>query len=331
MKSNKPLLVSFIVPIYNAECYLNRCIDSLLSQSDLGIEIICINDGSSDRSSQIIDAYHELYPDIIHVYNQENSGIAAARNKGIELAKGDYIAFVDNDDWLDSDWLDNLSRRLNDVDAVVDIICSGYRRPDGSGKIVTECRLSEKGDWSPYLIGAPWAKLYRTDFIRNNKLSFFDTNVGEDLPFVIPAVTLAERCVVTDYCGYNWFYNTESVSNTVHKHSQGLQFEKTLNQLASSLRRDGGHLDPFAERYLIRLVSWFLFYTRKGDGIKRTVLNTNYYIKWLTANVPSWKACPIASPFLPSGDDAFSRVEVWLLAKHPALFKLAIVLYAKER
>lgn len=330
MEKTNPPLVSFIVPVYNAECYLSRCINSILSQSGSSFEIICINDGSSDCSDKILESYRHLHPSIIRTYHQNNSGIAAARNRGIELAKGDYIAFVDNDDWLDSDWLENMSKPLNDPDAIIDVICSGYRRPDGSGRIVTERRLSEEGEWSPYLIGAPWAKLYRTSFIRDSKLDFFSTNIGEDLPFVIPAVTLAKKCIVTDYCGYNWFYNTRSVSNTIHKSSEGLQFEETLGQLLFRLKGDDGRLTPLSERYFIRLICWFLFYTRKGDGTRKSSQNTRRYTEWLTANIPSWRACPLASPFRPSGDDLFGRVAVWLLAKHPAVFKVATAIYVKE-
>ena len=330
MRNTKSLLVSFIVPVYNADRYLNRCLDSILSQSGLNFEIICINDGSSDCSGKILESYCRLHPDTVRVYHQNNSGIAATRNKGIELAKGDYIAFVDNDDWLDSDWLENMSHPLGDPDTVVDVVCSGYRRPNGSGRIVANRCLSEEGEWSPYLIGAPWAKLYRTNFIRDNKLDFFSTNIGEDLPFVIPAVSLAKKCIVTNYCGYNWFYNTKSVSNTVHKSSEGLQFEETLNRLLLRLKGNNGHLAPLSERYFIRLICWFLFFTRKGDGLRKSLHNTRRYSRWLTANVPSWRACPLASPFRPSGDDLFSRVAVWLLARHPMVFKAATAIYIKE-
>ncbi len=170
-----------------------------------------------------------------------------------------------------------------------DVVCSGYRRPDENGKVIVEVSLDEQGDWSSYLIGAPWAKLYKADYVRRKGFSFFDTNIGEDLPFVIAAVSSTDKCVTSAYCGYNWFYNTTSVSNTIHRSSEGLQFEKTLNRLLEVFGAANGGLDSFQQRYLIRLIAWYLFYTRNGDGIKLAMKNIERYSAWLDANVADWK------------------------------------------
>ncbi|MCL2008651.1 MAG: glycosyltransferase, partial [Treponema sp.] len=98
-KSFKPL-VSIIVPVYNAEKHLNRCLDSLVSQTLKRLEIICVNDGSKDNSLDILLQYSQKFPNII-VFNQENSGPGIARNKALENANGKYIIFCDSDDTLD--------------------------------------------------------------------------------------------------------------------------------------------------------------------------------------------------------------------------------------
>lgn len=326
MKKNSAPLVSLIIPVYNSEKYLNRCLDSVLSQTYKNYEVICVDDGSSDMSGSILDGYQKQNPTKIFVRHQANAGIATTRNRGIEIAKGCYIAFIDNDDWIDVDWLETLTN-LIDADDPADVICSGYCRPDKDGSIVARCRLNINGEWSPYLVGAPWAKLYRTAFIRESNLEFFNTNIGEDLPFVIPAVHKANNCVITDYCGYNWFYNPESVSNTIHKRSDGLQFEETLNCLLLKLA-DGKKIDSdsFVVRYLIRLIGWYLFYTRKGDGLRRSLNNASYYELWLDENLSGWRQCSTATPFSPSGDSLSNRIAVWLLAKHPNLFRMVLAI-----
>lgn len=99
---------SFIVPVYNVEKYLGKCLDSLLAQTYKDFEIIVVNDGSPDNSQSIIDAYSEKYPEIIKGYIKENGGLSDARNFGAERATGDYISFVDSDDYIAADMLEKL-------------------------------------------------------------------------------------------------------------------------------------------------------------------------------------------------------------------------------
>ena len=99
--------VSIIVPVYNVEKYLKRCLESLVNQTLKDIEIICVNDGSTDGSLAILNEYVRN-DDRIVVINQENSGQSVARNRGIDVAKGEYIGFVDSDDWVCEDYFERL-------------------------------------------------------------------------------------------------------------------------------------------------------------------------------------------------------------------------------
>ncbi len=96
----KEKLISVIVPAYNVENYIRRCLDSLVSQTYENLEIIVVNDGSTDRTGEIIEEYTERYPDKVMLYTRENQGQAEARNFGISKASGDYIGFVDSDDFV---------------------------------------------------------------------------------------------------------------------------------------------------------------------------------------------------------------------------------------
>lgn len=117
--------VSVIIPVYNAQEGIKQCMDSLLNQSFTDFEIILLNDGSTDNSLEVIKKY-AADNDFIRVIDKENEGVAKTRNKGIQLANGKYIVFIDNDDFVDSDYLE---RFYNEIDQEqLDIVLGGYKR-----------------------------------------------------------------------------------------------------------------------------------------------------------------------------------------------------------
>lgn len=99
------MLISIVIPVYNAEKYLSRCLESILSQTYKNIEVIIVNDGSTDKSQQIIKTYQKKSKKV-RVFNQSNVGVSKARNLGIKYCKGDYILFLDSDDWIDEDYIE---------------------------------------------------------------------------------------------------------------------------------------------------------------------------------------------------------------------------------
>ena len=106
--------VSIILPVYNCETYLNRCLDSLLNQTFENIEIIAINDGSTDRSLEILDIYAKN-DNRIKVINKKNTGVSDTRNIGLDESKGDYIVFVDSDDWIELNMIEDMSSQLENL------------------------------------------------------------------------------------------------------------------------------------------------------------------------------------------------------------------------
>ena len=105
--------ISVIVPIYNVEKYIKRCLDSILMQKYQNLELILINDGSTDNVEEIIKTYIEKYPNIIKYIKKENTGLSDTRNTGMEIATGDYIMFVDSDDYISQNLLNNLKPYMN--------------------------------------------------------------------------------------------------------------------------------------------------------------------------------------------------------------------------
>lgn len=98
--------VTIIIPVYNSEKYIGKCLDSILNQTYTNFEILVVNDGSKDNSQKVIEEYQNKYPDKIIAINQENKGVSKTRNESIKKASGDYIMFIDNDDFLESDYIE---------------------------------------------------------------------------------------------------------------------------------------------------------------------------------------------------------------------------------
>ena len=321
MHESQPTLVSFLLPVYNAERYLPRCLDSVLAQTYQSVEIVAIDDGSKDGSGAILDAYARKHPGKFTVEHRPNGGVAAARNRAIELARGAYLCFIDNDDYVKPDYAETLVSAAEASGAQV--VCAGFCRPDENGSIVQEVTPVPGTDWAPYAVEAAWAKIYRADYIREGGFAFLPTNIGEDLFFTLPAIAAAQSVEVIPYVGYNWFLNTKSVSSTAHRSSKGLQFEFTLDAIMKELEERSLSHVPLAEHYLVKLVAWFLLYTCRGDDAPTVRENRTRYTHWLDEHLPAWRSDPHATPFKPSGESVLNRIAVWLFARHPMLFRMA--------
>lgn len=325
--SFKNPLLSVIVPVFNSERYLKRCLDSVAAQSYKNIELVVIDDGSTDSSPEMLDQYAAASSLNMIVHHQPNAGAAHARNAGIEISSGDYITFLDNDDWLDQDFCCKLVQEA--LSSGADVVCSGYRRPDDRGVTGLEVVTHPNEEWAKYIVGAAWAKIYRAAFVKDGGYSFLDTNIDEDLYFTIPIIEQANRVSVLPYCGYNWFNNSGSVSNTSQKTSSGLMFEETITAILMECKRRGIPISAELEHYFIRLVVWFLLYTCRGDGSKTSLHNLRYYKCWLDKYIPNWRHDSYAQVGHPTGDGVSNRVAVWMFAKHPALFRIALAIYRK--
>ena len=122
---------SIIIPIYNVETTLKRCIDSVIGQTYQNLEIICVNDGSTDSSLKILEEYKN--DNRIKIITQKNKGLAATRNTGIKVATGDYITFIDSDDWYELDYIDTMNKILINNENI-EVIRGNYFITDGTNK-----------------------------------------------------------------------------------------------------------------------------------------------------------------------------------------------------
>lgn len=228
--------VSVIVPVYKAEKYLSKCIDSILSQTYKEFELILIDDGSPDGCGKICDNYAKR-DSRIKVIHKENGGVSSARNAGIKESIGKYICFVDSDDMLIPEFLDECLKSFEDLG--VNLAVCGYSIRDVKGQVnnITYSNksaevLNRNGSimnlLEKVLIAAPWGKLYRADIIKDNDIVFpIELSCGEDLIFNFRYCDFAKEIAMINKPLY--FYNTENEASLMNVYRADLlSLKKTI-------------------------------------------------------------------------------------------------------
>lgn len=303
--------ISIVVPVYNSIKYLDRCINSILKQTFLDFELILINDGSTDSSFSVMKKYET--DSRVKCYSQKNKGIAATRNRGIDLASGEYIMFIDNDDYIKEDYLMHYVTKIEEDES--DVVIGNYQRVLDNGKVLVETHLVD-GDWSKYMIVAPWAKLYRLSFIKRYNIQFLNSNIGEDIYFNMQVMNLTKNISIIEDNGYQWFYNEKSVSNTVHKKAnKELMFEYLLDSTYDKMVEIGCFNDALVEYFFIKTICWFVSYVKRKTGYKDVISYWNYYMEWLKKKYPNYQRNKYLSIFKPKEESLKNRLGVFLLVK----------------
>ncbi len=212
-------LISIIIPVYNAEKYLEKCIESAIGQTYKNIEIIAINDGSTDKSLNILTEYTRK-DNRIKIINIDNCGISAVRNIGIRAAIGEYICFLDSDDYIDKKLLENLHKYIDlDYDLIkyktieVDKGFKELDRIDGpifeekSGTEAFNTMFSED-----IMLQVPWLYLYRRQFLIENKFSYPEGKLHEDFARTILIMLKAKKMCSTNIYGYYYVQTKKSIT-----------------------------------------------------------------------------------------------------------------------
>lgn len=220
----KEIDFSVIIPVYNVESYIRQCVDSVLGQESVSMEILLIDDGSTDSSGSICDEYAQKY-DCVTVKHQINKGASAARNVGIELATGKYIIFLDSDDWWkNTNVLHNISERLLLTQA--NVLCFNYEKTDGVKKTREYFRGSEDmpseirpSDSFTYVIehdlwiASVWNKVVNRKLFENEKLRFREGTTSEDIDWCLRLALYAEAF---DYLSEVVFCYRQRISSVSH-------------------------------------------------------------------------------------------------------------------
>lgn len=199
--------LSVIVPVYRAEKYLRRCVESLLGQTQEESEIILINDGSPDASLTIMEEYSALYPDRVRIRSIENGGQGRARNIGLSMARGEYIGFVDSDDWVEPGMYETMLRAAEREEAEL-VVCD-FRNCFSDGRIQEQSLWRE--DHPLASAGSVCNKLFRADLIR--EIRFPEGVWYEDLEFSARALLRARRIVHVQEALYDYRIGHSSTMN----------------------------------------------------------------------------------------------------------------------
>lgn len=267
-------LISIIVPVYNCEEYLEECIDSIIGQTYKNLEIILVDDGSTDLSGKICDEY--IYKDTrIKVIHKENGGQQDARSEGIVMAQGTYIGFVDCDDWIEADMYENLYKDMGQSD----LVTSGLLQHDKNGvsqKVIDALEAGIYDGQSRYfcdnlivfagkiesgmlggIVNSVASKLFRTSIV---KKCYANANIkiksGEDLLFTIIYTLMCKQIVVTHECYYHYRYNPLSIS-----YRKDLDYLTEMNMFYKVLDKAiSGHIyEEILRDQLDRLTMYYIY------------------------------------------------------------------------
>ena len=244
--------ISVIIPVYNIEKYIRKCLESVINQTYKNLEIIVVNDGTKDNSMEIVREY--LEDNRIIVINKENGGLSSARNKGLEIATGDYISFVDSDDYLEKDLYSKLIEKVEDEDIIV--FDSRYIDTK-TQKILQETKnvnidsekikvlKNEKNNGLEYyfdLSVVVWDKIYKRDFLKKYNLKFVEGIIYEDIPWSYEVYLLAKKVKYLNMIGYNYQVNRENSimhcsQNNKIKDKSNYSYSEIINYLGEIIKR----------------------------------------------------------------------------------------------
>lgn len=213
-------LISVIVPIYNVEKQLKRCINSIINQTYKNIQILLIDDGSKDSSGKICDDFSK-YDTRIVVLHQDNVGVSAARNKGIELAKGRYICFIDSDDYIEKNYIEELYQLMRDekIDLGICDLNYKYTNKEDCWSTVGEKTINLKNISEEiflelnekYLLYGPYNKIFKSSIIKKQKIKFIkEMSYGEDLIFNLSYLQYVKIIKTTNQTRYNYIADIDN-------------------------------------------------------------------------------------------------------------------------
>lgn len=273
--------ISIIVPVYNAEKYLSECIESIINQLHSNIELILVNDGSKDNSGVICDEYAKK-DNRIKVIHKKNEGVSIARNEGIKLASGKYIAFVDSDDLVDKEIYTNMLTTINERNS--DLVMCRYKKVFNNGKselaeeplyeglynknlifdkLILDMIGNKQSNMSqPLIMGSTWRCLYKKEIIDKYNIEFPVIKIAEDMLFHLSYLVVCEKVSVLNKPLYYYRYNEVSATKNY------------IDDLWKILM------------YQIELVENVLNKSAllNDKSKERLVMNTFYFISWCFTN-----------------------------------------------
>ena len=301
--------ISIIIPCYNVEKYLRECLDSVVNQTLKDIEIICVNDGSTDGTQKILEEYSKK-DDRIALINKPNGGLSSARNAGMEKVHGEYLAFLDSDDWVDLNFYEKLynAAKLENADSAIGKIniYSEYDKQISQSKQISYIKHSVirhvKDKRHVIYSCSVWGKIYKTSVVKNNKLRFVEGIYMEDVPFTFAVAIIANKYVIVPDTAIYYREHERSIMANVRNTKELFDIFKCIDacekflqeiQIEDKTRKQYQNiLDVFIIVHLFRYY-WICsselkqdFWVRMLEKLKNVNIFFNPYM-----NVESIRAC----------------------------------------
>lgn len=278
--------ISVIIPVYNTEKYLQKCLDSVLSQTLQDFEIIIVNDGSPDNSKAIIDDYVSRYSDKITALYQENAGQASARNNGLSVAKGEYISFLDSDDYLAENAFEKTYTYA--IKNELDIVCFNFYTEADGNAIQEEYRLCHSNDAAKrYIIteSSPCNKLISNKIITDNNVRFTENMIYEDLDLIPRLALYTDKIGFMDDRLYHYVIHDNSTMHQKKYNPKLASIYKAMETLKTAFLNTK-FTDELEYLYIEHLLHGsVLRYLRYKEGANDIIKISNI----VKANFPHWR------------------------------------------
>lgn len=318
----KKIKVSVIVPVYNVESYVEYCLDSLINQTLKDIEIVIVNDGSTDNSEKLVKKYCEK-DNRIKYYYKENGGLSSARNYGLTKATGEYILFVDSDDFIDCDMLEKMYEKANSTKSEV-VICPVtyiYDTKVVKDKIKDESvfgyNIKKKPEMLKHINCVAWNKLIKKDLFDKTKILFPEGIWFEDLPTMYPLMLEANKISLVNIPFYNYRCQRQgAITSLVDPRNAHMLIgcKKALDYYRKKTKNKEILLQM--EKKCISYISsrYHIFIKSKNYKVSKEYINA--VSKFFRDNIENWKD---------KVDDVWMQKRVRLFMKNPILFKIYLL------
>lgn len=292
-------LVSIIIPCYNCEKTVERCVNSILKSTYKEYEIICINDGSKDDTLKKLKELKKK-SDKVKIVDKKNGGAASARNAGLKEATGKYIMLIDSDDYIGKDYIKSYVDEIESKN--LDMVLGGYTRLDDDLKVL-QVRHIKNTKWNCYKLLSPWGRIIRKDFIDKYGIHFFDFIMGDDVHFCMNILSKTDKVSAIDNVEYYYVYNGLSLTSTTY---QDFKIEQRPLLDAISDNQENKK-DKIFNYFMYRYVVYYLMTYGKNVKPKRFVEETNKLYTYLKE-----KNMKYVSPFsrLIRGEDTSVKIVV---------------------
>lgn len=287
--------VSVIVPVYNVESYLRDCLDSLVHQSLKSLEIIVVDDGSTDQSQTILKEYEETFPSLVNVYRKPNGGLSDARNFGLRYAKGEYIGFIDSDDYVEPTMFEQLLDEALRTKALVTVCDIDYVFDDKSPSLITKglkeidgVESTKAAFLSPLFA---WNKLYHHSVFDEMNYRYPLGLWYEDIPVTVPLFSRLERIAYVPKALVHYRQRLTSIMGTRNSDKIGDIF--TILDLVYDDFKQRSILDQYHDEleylYIEHLLLYGAFRFYRSNRSKEWMLKA---FKVMSQKFPQWKRNP---------------------------------------